>query len=312
MVIFIVFCSYNVHAFPHFIPQSVVYIYIEMVPNTPLIPFGYLDSRKYLADWFARRKQVQESFSYRVFCRKAGINSPGLISEVLAGTRPLSTAYADRFAQGMGLEGAERGYFLDLVAFTQAKTDATRREFYGRLLEAMPLRVQGVRRSQWDYFSKWHHVAVREALAIMTVADDYAALGAALRPPLSASEAKASIALLSDLGLIVRDEAGHWRVRHASLETPGDESQSLLFRAYRKEMLARAADALDREPAADQTQTCTTLSVSVRGLERIRAHLDEFHRRVLETVQADAGEDRVLQLNVQLFPLAGAGGVHAG
>jgi uncharacterized protein (TIGR02147 family) len=212
----------------------------------------------------------------------------------------------------MGLDGAERAYFLDLIAFTQARTDAARREYYGRLLAAMPLRVQGLRRSQWEYFSKWQHVAVREALAILEMDDDYAALSAALRPPIPASEAKAAIALLSGLGLIARDAAGRWKARHASLETPGDESQSLLFRAYRKEMLARAVDALDREPAQAQTQSCTTMSVSPQGLKRIQAHLDEFHRRVLETVQADKDEDRVMQLNVQLFPLAAAGGSRAG
>jgi uncharacterized protein (TIGR02147 family) len=283
-----------------------------MDPSPPLTPYGYLDGRKFLADWFARKKCLNAAFSYRVFCRKAGINSPGLVSEVLAGTRPLSRSYAERFAQGMALDGAERSYFLDLIAFTQARTDAARREYYGRLLSAMPLRVHGLRRSQWEYFSKWHHVAVREALAVLDVEEDYSALGAALRPPIPASEAKAAISLLAELGLIARDAAGRWKACHASLETPGDESQSLLFRAYRKEMLARAADALDREPPGAQVQTCTTLSVSPQGLQRIQAHLDEFHRRVLETVQADRGEDRVMQLNIQLFPLASAGGGHAG
>lgn len=271
-----------------------------------------MDSRKFLADFFTSKKALNPAYSYRLFCRKAGINSPGLVSEVLQGTRPLSPAYAERFALGLGLAEAERGYFLDLVAFTQAKTDAARRLYYGRLLQAMPLRIQGLRRLQWEYFSNWYHVAVRETLAILDVRDDYAVLGRAIRPRITPTQARSSLKLLADLGLIARDADGRWRACHSSLETAGDESQSLLFRAYRKQMLTRAADALDRETAEAQHQTCTTMSVSAVAALRIRGLLDEFHRRVFETIQADQGEDRVMQLNIQWFPLAAAEAAHAG
>lgn len=274
-------------------------------------PYGYLDYRKFLSDFFAFKKTASPSYSYRVFCRKAGMNSPGLVSEVMSGKRALSTSYAKRFALGLGLDEAEEAYFLDLVAYTQAKTDNARRLHYGRLLQSMPLRVQGLRRSQWEYFSHWHHVAVRETLAILDFHDDFATLGRAIRPRLTAAQARASVELLAKLGLIARQECGRWVACNASLETPGDESQSLLFRAYRKEMLTRAAEALDRDAAEAQIQTCTTVSISQAAEGRIRALMDEFQRRVIETIRADQNEDRVMQLNIQWFPLAYAKDAHA-
>jgi len=39
--------------------------------------------------------------------------------------------------------------------------------------------------------------------------------------------------------------------------------------------------------------------------------MKEFHRRVLETVQSDTAEDRVVQLNVHLFPLTQSVGANA-
>ncbi len=277
-----------------------------MPTASPISPYAYLDYRHYLADFFGGKKAANRGFSYRVFCRKAGINSPGLVSEVLAGTRRLSKAYAEKFALGLGLDEGERAFFALMIAYTHAATDAAKRELYAEILNSLPLRVQGLRRSQWEYFSKWYHVAARECLAILDSHDEAAELSRRLRPRITLAQAKSALAALESLDLIGKNAQGRWKARQASLITPGDENESLLFRVYRGEMLARAAEALERFPGSAQTQACTTLSVSAAGAERIRGHIEEFHRRVLETVQADSDEDRVMQLNLQFFPMSGA------
>jgi uncharacterized protein (TIGR02147 family) len=154
-------------------------------------------------------------------------------------------------------------------------------------------------------------VAVRETLSILDVKDDHAALAARLDPPITPAQAASAISRLEGLGLIERNASGHWKAKHVSLSTKGDESESLLFRAYRKEMLARASEALDRLPPGAHHNSCVTLSVSPQGMERILAHVEEFHRRVIETVQADRGEDRILQINLQAFPLTKTEEPHA-
>lgn len=285
-----------------------------MLDAPPISPFGFLDYRKFLGEWFRHKKALKPGFSYRVFCRKAGINSPGLISEILAGTRRLSRTYVAKFVQALGLDEAEARYFGLLVDFTQAGDEDARETLYSGLLRSMPAPVQGLRRSQWEYFSKWYHVAVREALAIESVGEspeDAARLARRLDPPITAAQAQSALALLRDLDLIALDRDGRWKARHASLATPGDESQSLLFRAYRKSMLARSAEALDRYPASAQNQSCVTMSVSEAGMRRILAQVEEFHKRVSETVRMDQGEDRVMQLNLQFFPLTALEDRHA-
>jgi uncharacterized protein (TIGR02147 family) len=276
-----------------------------MSPESPISLYDFLDYRKFLGAFFQKKKSLNKGFSYRLFCRKAGINSPGFITGAINGSRNLSKGYIEKFAHALGLDDKERAYFELMAAFTHAATDQARQEIYALMVKAMPLRIQGLRRSQWEYFSKWYHVAVRETLSILRVRDDYAALAQRLHPPITAAQAKDAVALLADLGLVERDAEGCWKARHVSLVTKGDESESLLFRAYRREMLARAVEALDGVPAAAQNQSCVTLSVSPAGMERILAHLEEFHKRVIETVQADRGEDRVVQINMQVFPLTG-------
>lgn len=274
------------------------------MPSSPqLSPFNYLDYRKFLRDFYDQKKTLNRGYSYRLFCRKAGINSPGYFSDVIAGRRNLSKAYVTRFAQALDLDEREFAFFELLVAFTQAKNGKAKQSIYETMVKALPLKTQRLRRSQLEYFSKWYHVAVRETLSILDVKEDYEALASRLRPAITPAQAKSAIKVLSDLDLVERDGDGRWKAKHVSIVAKGDENESLLYRAYRKEMLARAAEALETVPAHLQNNSCITLSVSPAGMDRILAHIEDFHRRVLETVQSDKGEDRVVQLNMQMFPL---------
>ncbi|MDB5105992.1 MAG: hypothetical protein JWP91_3681 [Fibrobacteres bacterium] len=274
--------------------------------------FEYLDYRKFLGDFFGYKKSVNKGFSYRLFCRKAGINSPGLVSQVIGGSRNLSKAYLPKFTKALGLDEKEAAFFGSMVAFNQAVTDKDKQALYELMVKALPLRTQRLRRSHLDYFSKWYHVAIRETLSIHKLkGEDCESLAARLAPAITVPQAKAALKLLAGLGLIERDAEGFWKASHVSLVSQGDEAETLLYRAYRKEMILKALEALDRFPAHRQNSSCITMSVSPAGMERVMAYLEDFHRRVLETVQADSGEDRVMQINLQVFPLTRIGNADA-
>lgn len=265
--------------------------------------FDYLDYRKFLEDFYAFKKTLNRHYSHRLFARRAGINSSGFFSEVLSGRRHLPQTQVAAFAKAMDLGGKEQEYFGLMVAYGHARTDAARKSVYELMLKAMPVHVQQVKRSQMEYFAKWYHVAVRESLAIAAVKGDGGELADLLDPPIPPAQAKAALRVLERLGLIARDGDGCWRATQVSLLSPDAPEAGMLLRAFQREMMAKAAEALERVPQAERDVSCVTMSVSPQGLERLKALAAEFHRRVLETVQADRGEDRVVQLNVQLFPL---------
>lgn len=265
--------------------------------------FEYLDYRKFLADFHAFRKSLNRHYSHRLFARKAGIRSSGYFSEVLSGRRNLAKAQVGKFVKAMELGGTECRFFELMVDFTHARSDAARKSIYSMMLDAMPVHVQRIKQSQMEYFAKWYHVAVREALAISAVKGDGEELAERLDPPISPAQAKAAMRVLQRLGLVAKDGDGCWRAHHASLLSPEDPGAALLLREFQREMMAKAAEALERVPPALRDVTSVTMSVSREGLERLKALAADFHKRVLETVQSDRGEDRVVQLNVQLFPL---------
>jgi uncharacterized protein (TIGR02147 family) len=262
-----------------------------------------LDYRKFLADFYHFKKSLNQYFSHRLFSEKAGVKSSGYFSEVLSGRRHLSKAYAQAFAKAMGLGEKERTYFELMVAFDRAKNPAARQTIYESMLKALPVKAQRLRQSQLEYFSKWYNVAVRETLAITRIKGDGEELAEALDPPITPQQAKGSLKLLENLGLVARGKDGYWRANSASLLSPRDPGAGILLRAFQAQMLDRAREAMDRVAPEHCEMTSVTMSISAEGMAHVKRLAADFHQRVLEVVQADRKEDRVIQLNVQVFPL---------
>ncbi|MEO7425208.1 MAG: TIGR02147 family protein [Fibrobacteria bacterium] len=278
-----------------------------MNANLGISIFEYLDYREFLADWFRLKKSMNPRFSHRIFAQKAEIKSSGYLSEVTGGLRNLSKGKIPGFARAMGLEERERAFLERLVAFNDAKSGQVKQLLYEQVLKALPSRAQQVKLSQMEYFSKWYYVAVREALSVIPVSGDCEALAAALHPPITAAQARGALKLLERLSLIERDPGGVWRARHAELLGKRDEASAVLIRAYQGEMIGRARNALETVPQAHRDISTVTMSISPGGLGRIKGAIEDFRNRVREIVRSDAGEDRVVQLNIQVFPLTGFG-----
>lgn len=266
--------------------------------------YEYMDYRAFLADYFRLKKSLSRHFSHRLFARRAGIKSSGYFSEVTGGLRNLSKGKIPGFARAMEFDGPERAYFERLVAFNDAKPGRAKHVLYEQVLLALPSRVQQIKLSQVEYFSKWYYVAVREALSILPVSDDFDALAASLHPPITPAQAKGAIKLLDRLGLIERNAEGLWRVRQASLLGKRDEASAVLVRAFQGEMIGRAREALESVPHVHRDISTVTMSVSAHAMGRVKGAIEDFRKRVREIVRSDSGEDRVVQLNIQVFPLS--------
>ena len=265
--------------------------------------FGYLDYRKYLSDYYQWKKSINTHFSYRLIAEKAGIPSTGYFSEVLSGRRNLTRAKVPKFAKAFNLDAAEEAFLLLLVAFSHAKNETAKHTVYESMLEALPVRAQRLKRSQQEYFSKWYYAALRESLAVLDVRDDFEALAAMLRPAITVPQAKAALRLLEGLELIARDSHGCWRATQTSLLSQRDESTVLLVRGFQAEMIGLARQALLDVPPDERDISCMTMSVSAQGLELVKARIKDCQDLIREIVHADNGEDRVIQLNLQIFPL---------
>lgn len=273
-----------------------------MIKKGPSI-FDFFNYRDYLGAYFAHRKEMNRHFSHRTFAQKAGYTSSGLYLLLVSGRQNLTPALISKFSKAMELNERETVYLKKMVDFTHAKTSEAKQEIFEQLIAILPRRVKSIVKEQRDYYLDWYNIAVREALDILDISDDYSSLAHFLDPAIKASEAKTSIKLLASLGMIQLDKKGYWRATDASLvSTP--ELGAVIVHPFQKTMMDMGKAGLEKFPPTVRNISCSTFSISELGLEGIRLKIDDFLKDIAEWVRLDENSNQVYQCNVQFFPLS--------
>jgi uncharacterized protein (TIGR02147 family) len=266
--------------------------------------FQYRDYRAFLREYYERNKRRKGGYSLRAFSRTTGLRSPNYLKLVMDGDRNLTPPMALRFAEGCGLSGEAIEYFCELVAYNQAELAKQRELHYERLKRFSRFRkVHKLEAAQSAYHSEWHIPAIRELVARADFREDPAWIAKTLMPPISLAQAKRGLAILLELGLLVRDGAGRLVQPQELVETPEGPLGHHVVEFHRA-MMAHAAEALDRVPREEREIASLTLCVSAAQFARLKAELAALRNLLLQRYQADADAERVVQVNFQLFPLS--------
>lgn len=264
--------------------------------------FRYLDYRKFLADYYTARKP--RGFSYRSFSRAARLGAPNYLKLVIAGQRNLTDAMAARFAEALGMQGEAAAYFCELVRFAQAKNAAARSDSHDRLLGYRRYRrAHKLELAHAAYHSKWYLPAIRELVRHPGFRDDPAWIAEQLWPAIKRSEAKHALAVLLDLGLLVRHDDGTLH-QHDAVVSTGPQTHGMHITNYHEEMLRSASRSMQLIPAAQRDISALTLCLGDTGLARIKRRIQEFRRELIELAEAEVSPSQVVQVNLQLFPLS--------
>lgn len=268
--------------------------------------FAYLDYRAFLRDVYAEKKALGRGFSFRAFSRLAGLRSPNYLKLVIDGERNLSDQMAPRFATALGLRDDAARYFVDLVAFNQAKDAAARNAAYTRLTGFRRYRsAHRLELAHAAYHSTWYLPAIRELAARCDFEAEPEWIAPRLRPPISKDEAKSALATLFELGLLVTGEDGRVSQGEALVST-GPETRGHHIGNYHRMMMSRAAASIDDVPAAERDVSSLTLCVGGKGLAEIKDRIQKFRRELLELSTRESDPREVVQINFQLFPLTKA------
>ena len=159
--------------------------------------YDFLDHRAYLAAYYQAAKRTRPSFSFRMFSKSAGLRSPNFLKLVIDGDRNLGADSVPRFAQALGLEGADAEFFADLVMFGQAQTLAEKNRAFERI--AGSRRFRAARRIDGElfaYLSHWYNPVIRELAARDDFQEDPRWIAAQLRPKVTPHEAAEAMKLL--------------------------------------------------------------------------------------------------------------------
>jgi len=265
--------------------------------------FEYFDYRQFLKDFYDDAKKSRPWFSYRYISSKVHLN-PGYIVKVFQGKIHLGINNVEAFADLLHLEGKGREYFAELISFGRAKNQTEIEQRFERLQSIKGIRFRTVADSTSDFFSEWYHMAVRSLISIHPFdGTNFRALGSLLTPKITAKQAKTSVSLLEKLGLIVRENDGIFRVTEQFVST-GSLWTSAVIRNYQKKNIELSIAALDNYPKELRDISSVTMTIPINELEMVRERVRQFRQELLLMTQDGSAADAVVQLNIQLFPVA--------
>lgn len=274
-----------------------------LTSRCPVDPFRYLDYRAFLTDFYRAQKR-RRGFSYRAFAKAAGLSAPNYLQLVVAGKRNLTDDTAARFATACGLSADSAEYFQALVRFNQAGTDEERNARYRKLTAFRRYRrAHKLELAHAAYHASWYVPAIRELAASPRFREDPEWIASTLQPEIKPREAAQALATLLELGLLRRNPDGRLEQQTRVLST-GPETLGMHIRNYHAEMMQRATAAMAEFPAADRDVSSLTMCVGPEVLAEIKERIRSFRRELIELVSSQETPTRVLQLNLQLFPLS--------
>lgn len=265
-------------------------------------PFNYTDYRKYLSDFFESSKSEKPAITYARICDQTGIKSPGHLSLILHGKANISVELAERFAVFCKLKQRETRYFITMVRFNQEKKTGPKMELFEQLISFSESCIYRIGPHHYKYYDKWYHSIIRALLEFVPVKDNFEDLAKMTIPAIRPDQAKSSVMLLIELGLVKYGEDGYLQPTQKSIDS-GSAETSVMINNFTLSMIDLARDAMDRFSRSERIFSSVTIGIDKEGYEEIVTEIREFRRRVAEIAQRRSA-DRVVQVNFQVFPVS--------
>jgi uncharacterized protein (TIGR02147 family) len=268
--------------------------------------FDYLDYRQFLRALFEEKKRENAGFSHRSLMEKLSLQAPGHMLFIMQGKRRLTTAIALRLASYLKFSKRDQRYLLALVRYSDAKTPAEKQYAFEELLQLRQHPSTLVTTDSYRFYGKWYYSAIRAILDVERITDDYLRLASLLRPTIAASQAKEAVELLLELGMIDRDETGGLRPRESSIST-GDAWQGAVIHNLQRQFIDLGKESLDRFDKKERDISNLTVTVSDQTFDLIKKKVAELRSQIMAMACAEQAPDKVLQVNIQIFPLSAPG-----
>jgi uncharacterized protein (TIGR02147 family) len=274
--------------------------------NKPSI-FAYLDYRVFLADYYAQKKAQEKGFSYRSFLQKAGISSPSFYKQIVDGERNFSSESLQKFISAIPFDPKEKQYFEILVEYNQAKKSIQKDKYLEELKSIaghIPYAI--LSEDKLGLYQKWYYPALREILCLPQIKHseiDWQKIASLFNPRIKAKEAQNGTEYLLEQNFISVQE-DRFILTDKTVHT-GDSLQSTLIRQFNQFMLELGKNALDQLPLSERHCSGITMGVSEATYQEICQDIREFQNQMMRKIQNDNAEiDRILQMNILLFPLS--------
>ncbi|MGD9202094.1 MAG: TIGR02147 family protein [Chitinispirillia bacterium] len=265
--------------------------------------FEYTDYKLFLKDFYANQKKHNRYFSYRYFAQKTNV-AASVLKDIISGRRNLTIPVMNKYSAVMGLNNKEKLYFEVLTRFNNSRNNTDKNLFF---IEMIRLRgktgIKFLGEKHYEFFSKWYHSVIREFVTLQKFKEDPDWIGKHLNPSISSTQAKKSLELLLNIGILKRNKKGELILVDQVISSEY-EMASAVLRNFHSQMIDLAKKANEEIPRECREISSLTLGLSEVCFNRIKERIRIFKEEILNMVVEDTGDsETVCQLNFQLFPL---------
>jgi len=265
--------------------------------------YHYTDYKTLLKEYYAHQKKEVASFSFRYFAMRSGV-SASMFKDIIEGRRRLSLDVMQKYAAAMNLSPKECDYFSAVVYFVNSKSNDEKNLHFTRMLRLRGnSSIKFINDKQYEFFRYWYHSAIREMVTLSDFKEDYDWIAKRCLPRITSAQAKKSIEIMVQLGILQRNSEGKLEPSNAVISSEY-EIKSFILRNFQSEMIGLANDALERFEPAEREISSLTLGVSPKCFTRIKERIRTFKEELLTMVIEDSTPSEIVcQCNFQLFPL---------
>lgn len=267
--------------------------------------FEYINFRDYLADYYKFRKETEPGFTHTYICFRLGqVKSKGYFNNVVKGRTSVTPTFINRFIVLLGLKGNQANYFRALVNYNQT-VSPTEKEFYFEQIVRLnntPFTV--VDKNTYQFYTEWYHSAIRALLDIINFKNDIKMITSRLYPEITLKQARESIGLLKQLGMIQINQEGFWKPTDKVITT-GEFIRDELIRQYQMKCCSLARSVIADDTKQTKRNITMTISVSETAYKRIVERLMETKTEIRSIVHKDDEPAiKVCHLNMNIFPMS--------
>lgn len=261
-----------------------------------------LDYRKIIEEFINWKKQTNRiRFTYSQFAKLCGFKSHNYVKLIIEGKRNITTEVAIKIAKAMDFNKRETEFFSSLTSFNQAKDPETKAHFFSEICRFKEFaHAHAITKDQFEYFSKWYNVAIRELVNLNGFKMDFEWISNQLNPKVPPNEVEIAIKLLKRLNLIGQTSSGKWKITTSHIRI-GEGIASQFIMNFHKEMLILSQQSLKQE-RKDRKIMALTMTIGDKEFEEITKRIELFQKDIQNYLaQRKTKTNRVCQLNCQFF-----------
>jgi len=264
----------------------------------------YLEYRDWLGDFF-KFQQLKEEWSYRFIAAKIHSDAGNLV-KVIQKQRHLSVKSLAPLKDLANLSEIEFAYLKTLYQFNKCKKVGESKKLFDQLMGLKYVSPHNVEANSYQYYSEWFHSVV---LAIVYLCQNHktikmtpANIAKLCQPRINRDQVQKSLNILSDLNMI-RPKGATYVVNNTLLSA-GESLPAWVIKNYQKQTMELAEKSLNFHKPEEREFGTLTLTLSSEDLDRVKQLTLEYKRKILKVVEQSEMQDRVYQLNLQLFPVS--------